>query len=155
MRSLSGTALASAFSEDTDEVWLAMLTISHESLDDDIRVVKNNENIVSNGQTFLAYDFELELPEERPDRPGEARLRIDNTDKRIVEAVRSINSPPDVRIDIVLASDPDTFEVTFQDLKMRNVEYDVSFVTGTLVFEDIISEPIAVDLTPARFPGLF
>ncbi|NDC57532.1 MAG: DUF1833 domain-containing protein, partial [Alphaproteobacteria bacterium] len=78
MRSLSATAVASLTAETTDEVWLPLVTISHADLSSPIRVVANNENITSRGNTFIGYPFEIELPSQNDQSPGEARLRIDN-----------------------------------------------------------------------------
>ena len=154
-RTLSSTALESTQAEDTDEVWLVLVTIEQADLTEPIRVVNNNEDITSGGDLFVAYAFEVELPGEQADTPGQGRLKIDNTDKVIVEAVRSINGVPTVTLEVVLASDPDTIEISYTGLRMRNIGYDVGFVTGDLVFDDVLTEPVSVDITPSRFPGMF
>jgi hypothetical protein len=153
-RSLSNTALASLQAQQTGEVWLVLLTITNPGAAT-IRVVNNTEDVVSRGATFQAFPFEIELPGEDPDSPSSARLRIDNVDKRIVEAVRSIVSPPLITIEVVLASQPDTVEIAYSNLTMRSVEYDAESVRGELTFESIYSEPVTLTITPNRFPGLF
>lgn len=153
-RSLSAAAVASLNAPQTGEVWLVLLTIANAGMTT-IRVVNNTEDIVSRGNTYQAFPFELELPGEDPDSPSSARLRIDNVDKRIVEAVRSISTPPEVTIEVILASQPDTVEIAYSSLTMRSVEYDVNSVRGELVFESIYSEPVTLTITPNRFPGLF
>lgn len=155
MRSLSPTAVASVHAEETDEVWLYLVRIDHDDLATPIRVVSNMEDIVSNGETFVGVPFELTLPDETPDGPGEARLRIDNVDRVIVNTVRLIQTPPTVRIQVVLASDPDTIECELDNLTLRDATWDASFVEGRLRFEDLVVEPVAEIITPARFPGLF
>lgn len=153
-RSLSAAAIAALTAPQTGEVWLVLLTISNASMTT-IRVVNNTEDIVSRGNTYQAFPFEIELPGEDPDSPSSARLRIDNVDKRIVEAVRSISTPPEVTIEVILASQPDTVEISYANLTLRSVEYDVDSVRGELVFESIFSEPVTLTITPNRFPGLF
>lgn len=153
-RTLSQAALASIHAQETDEVWLVLLTISGTGMTT-IRVVNNTEDVYSRGDTFLAFPFEIQLPGEDADMPPAARLRIDNVDKRIVEAVRSINTPPNVTIEVVLASQPNTVEIAFTNMTMRSVEYDADSVRGDLVFETIFSEPVTYSVTPNRFPGLF
>lgn len=154
-RSLSSTAIASANAQQTDEVWLVLLTIAHASLATPIRVVNNNESIVSRGQTYQWFPFEIELPGEDVDSPSRARLRIDNVDRTIVNTIRSISTPPTVTLEVVLASAPDVVEVSFSGLSLREVDYDAMSVTGELVFESIFTEPVTLTMTPARFPGLF
>lgn len=153
-RTLSAAALASMHAQETGEVWLVLLTITNPGITT-IRVVNNTENIVSRGNTFIGFPFEIELPGQDPDSPSSARLRIDNVDKQIVEAVRSISTPPLVTIEVVLASQPDTVEIAYSNLTMRSVEYDVDSVRGELTFESIFSEPVTLTMTPNRFPGLF
>jgi hypothetical protein len=154
-RSLSSTAIASANAQQTDEVWLVLLTIAHPSLATPIRVVNNNESIVSRGQTYQWFPFEIELPGEDVDSPSRARLRIDNVDRTIVNTIRSISTPPTVTLEVVLASAPNVVEVSFSGLSLREVDYDAMSVTGELVFESIFTEPVTLTMTPARFPGLF
>lgn len=153
-RTLSATAIAALNAQETGEVWLVLLTISNPGITT-IRVVNNTENIVSRGNTFQAFPFEIELPGQDPDTPASARLRIDNVDKQIVEAIRSISTPPNITIEVILASQPDTVEIAFSDLTLRSVEYDVDSVRGELTFESIFSEPVTLTITPNRFPGLF
>ncbi len=155
MRTLSAPAVASQNAENTAEVWLPLVTISHPALAEPIRVVGNNENITSNGNLFVAYDFKIVLPGEDPDNPAAAQLDIDNVDRVIVQTLREIDSPPMVVIQVILASSPDLVEIEFAGLVLRNATYDAMRVTGDLVFEEILTEPIATTLTPDKFPGMF
>lgn len=155
MRTLSPAAEASLLAEETDEVWLILLTVSHPDLDDPITIVNDINEIVSNGVTFRALPFEIELPGEGQ-RPGESRIRIDNVSREIVEAVRIIGLiPPTVKIQVVLASQPDVIEYEVPVMTLRDVTYDAAFVTGVLRFEDISVEPVAEIINPNRFPALF
>jgi hypothetical protein len=154
-RALSSRAIASGNAQQTSEVWLVLLTISHPDLLEPVRVVNNNENITSRGNEFIAFPFEIDLPGEDPDMPSKARLRIDNLDRRIVNIIRSITSPPSISLEVILASYPDVVEIGFEGLVMREVEYDAQAVTGDLVYESIFTEPITSTMTPSRFPGLF
>lgn len=154
-RSLSTRAIASANAQTTDEVWLVLLTISHSTLATPIRVVNNNEDVVSRGNTYQWFPFDIELPGEDVDSPSRARLRIDNVDRTIVNTIRSITTPPTVTLEVILASAPDVVEVSFTGLSLREVDYDAQSVSGELVFESIFTEPVTLTMTPARFPGLF
>lgn len=153
-RTLSSAAQAAILDEESDEVSLHLVTIEHDDLDAPIRIVDNIEDITSNGETFVGLPFRLELPDEG-DRPGEARITVDNVDRRIAEAVRSITTPPSVTIQVVLASQPDTLELELSGMTLRDVTIDAGAVTGYLRFEDLSVEPIAEAITPSKFPGLF
>lgn len=155
MRTISARAIESAFAQETDEVWLTLLTIEHKSLPEPLRFVNNWESITSRGELYIAFPFEIELPEQDPESSGEARIRFDNIDRQIVQTVRSISDPPEITLEIILASQPSTIEASFSGLTLRNVEYDVNTVSGILRFEEIMAEPVSVQMTPQRFPGLF
>ena len=154
-RSLSNTALGSMNAQATSEVWLVLLTISHATLPTPIRLVNNNEDVVSRGNTFIAFPFEIELPGEDPDQPPKAMLRIDNVDRRVVQTIRSITAPPTVTLEVILASAPDTVEVSFTNMTLRNAQYDATTVSGELTFDSIYTEPVTLTMTPNRFPGMF
>lgn len=155
MRALSPAALQSAFAQETEEVWLVLLTMTHASLPDSLRFVSNFASVTSRGQVYIAFPFEIEFPDQDADNSGEARVTIDNVDRQIVQTIRDISSPPEVTLEVVMASSPDVVEAQFTGMVLRNVEYDAARVRGTLRFEDIMTEPVSVQMTPARFPGLF
>jgi hypothetical protein len=155
LRTLSPTALQSAFAQETGEVWLVLLTLAHESLTTPLRFVNDMQGITSRGDVFQPFPFEVEFPGEDPDQPTDARLVIDNIDRSIVKTLRAISAPPEITLEVVLASQPDTVEAEFTGLILRNVSYDVSKVSGTLRFEDIMTEPVSLQMTPQRFPALF
>jgi len=153
-RTLSAAAVASITEEATDEVWLVLVKVTHADLTDAIRVVNNIEHLTSNGEVYLACPFDLELPDEG-DRPGEARIRIDNVSRDITRALRSISSAPTVRLQVILASQPDTIEMSVEGLTLRDAIYELDYITGSLRFDDITIEAVAELITPDRFPGLF
>jgi hypothetical protein len=139
----------------TSQVWLTLLTINHPNLPSPLYFCNNYSNITSNGNVFLAIPFEIVFPEDSPDAVGEAKLKVDNVDRVMVDTIRSIASPPTITIQVVLASQPDTIEVQLDSLTMRNVEYDAASIRGTLRFEDVATEPITLTMTPSRFPAMF
>jgi len=154
-RELSADALASLNAQQTGEAWLVLITIDHSSMGSPIRVVNNNEDIVSRGDTFVAFPFELVLPGEDPDGVTKAGLRLDNVDRSVITAIRTLTSPPTVKIEIIISSDMNTPEISFTGMLLRNVSYNAFTIQGDLEFEDLLSEPMTLQMTPSRFPGLF
>ena len=67
-------------------------------------------DIVSRGNTFTAYPFDLSLPAEDPDQISTVQLSIDNVDHSFVQSLRQISSPVTATIEVVFASSPDTVE---------------------------------------------
>lgn len=140
----------------TDDVFLILLTISHASLSPSIRVSSDAVDTISNSNTFVAFPFDLSLPDDTDSASPRARLSIDNVDRQIVTAIRSISTAPSVLIQIVRAEAPNTIEASFADFKLTNISYDAHVVSGDLTVEDFTSEPFpAGKFTPSLFPGLF
>lgn len=155
VRNFSSAATTSINEQDTDEVWLTLLTIESPELQAPLRFVNNNASITSRGNVYVAFPFDLEFPGQDEENPGEARLVIDNIDRMIVNFIRSITTPPKVTIEVILASSPSTVEAAFSNMTLRNVTYDAKTVSGLLKFEDIVIEPVTYAMTPERFPGQF
>ena len=155
-RSLSSLAQQAIFAESTGEVFLLLLTISHASLSPSIRVVNNLQDITSGGNLFLAFPFQITLPQDRDDQPPKMKLSIDNVDRTIVTAVRTLTSPPTITLDVVLASQPNTIEASFPGFTLRNTTYDALTVEGNLALEDVSNEPYPKDsFIPSLAGGLF
>jgi hypothetical protein len=141
--------------QETGEVWLVLLTISHADLATPIRVVNNNEDIVSRGNTFLAFPFEIVLPGQDPDSAPKAQIRFDNVERTAIPAIRGLTSAPSVLIEVILASAPNSVEISFDGMKFVGVNYSATIIEGELQFEVLYSEAITAQMTPSRFPGLF
>lgn len=153
MRTLSTNARAALYASQSDEVWLQLLTIEHDDIGIPIRLVANTEDIVSDGNTFTAFPFELAIPATAQES---VELIVDNVTRELIEEVRAIDTPLDITLEIVLASDPDTVEAGPFVFQSRSVEYDVSRMRFTLAYEPILNEPFpAYDYTPIDYPGLF
>jgi hypothetical protein len=158
-RSFSALAIASQNADHTDEVWLMLMRIKHVDITPDglLRCVNDVADLTggSDNELYTAFPFQVALPGEEMDQPAVARIRIDNVDRRIIEAVRALPSKALVDFEIVLASQPTTVEIGLNNLTLRAIDFDKMEVTGTVTFEEIFSEPVSLDMTPSRFPGMF
>ncbi len=142
--------------QETDEVFLMLVTIDHAELETPFRFSSDGVDTTSRGETYIAYPFQGTLPEETPDLPAEMRISIDNVDRRIVEGLRLIVGVPEVTIEIVLASTPDTVEVGPRKFQLFEATYDAAIVSGRLVEDLGLDEawPYPV-ITPRTLPGIF
>jgi hypothetical protein len=155
-RPLSSTALAAINAQSTGEAIIILLTLYHPDLEQPITVCNDAVDIVSNGITYQHFPFDITLADEKPDTPPQARLTISNVDREVIRAVRSVRGRLSVDVAAVLASQPDTIEAGVYTFVLVNIDADVSTVTGTLVYEDLFSEPCpGDDITPTTFPGVF
>ena len=145
---------ADAWSPESD-LYLVLLTIEHPDLDSPIHVVNNTVNVISNGITYVAFPFEIALPESPENSPPRAELSISNVSREIGQAIRQVGSPPSVTIAVIRQATPDVIEALHVGMKLTGVTYDVQQVSGQLVREDFTTEPYpAMTYSPAEFRGL-
>lgn len=156
-RNLSATMLEAIFAERSDQVALFLLELYHKDMGppDTMRLVANNEDVVSNGNTYSAFGCELALPPDFEDRLPQVQITMVNVDRSIVTELRGLSGPIDATWYLVLASDPDTYEAGPYKMKLRNVEHDELIISGILTGDDFWNEPWPKDdLTPENAPGL-
>jgi hypothetical protein len=137
-------------------VFLDLVTIEHESLAAPIRLVSNNEDCVSRGETFSACAFGIDMPDEISDKLPRASIWIANADRAYSEAIRSITTPATLTYEIVLAESPDEVEAGPFVFRVEQVDIDANYIQARLSFEDILNEMIPAErITPSTFPGVF
>jgi hypothetical protein len=158
-RTLSMRALAALYAQETGEAVITLLTITHPSMAAPIRVcsevLPGSVPLVSNGNQFLSWPFDVQLPLDAQNEMPTVKLAIDNVLGEIVPAIRSLPSPPDILMQLVLAATPNNVEAEWT-LQLMQVDYNASTVNGTLSYQDVLSEPYPKDsVTPDKFPGIF
>lgn len=155
MRTMSTSAVQALMAQETDAVFLILLTIEHGSLATPIRVVNNNVNIVSRGNTYQAFAFDITLPNDDKGLPV-AKLTIDNIGLELIETIRTIKSNPTVTIEIILANSPDTVELAIYDMTLKSVQFNAYTVSGDLIVEDILNQPLHGSMIDSsQYRGLF
>ena len=159
-RALSMAATHSAFAQRTDEAWLVLLTLSGGGIEalnagEPLRFVNDWQDIVSAGETFLAYPFAVRLLTDEPEAAPQAGLTIDNVDLSILTILRQLVEPITATIGVVLASTPNTLEVEY-DFEIREIGYDAQTIEAVLSFEPIMDEPVpGHTFCPTYYPGLY
>lgn len=145
------------FASASGDALLLLVTISHPTLVAPIRVTSDAVATESQGSSFVAFPFQVELMAEGEDAVPRMVLRIDNVSREITQALRESGSEaPAVTVQVVLGSDPDTVEAEWPDFRLRSATYDALLVEGELSLEDFTVLPYPfVTFTPSRFPGLF
>ena len=155
-RSVSAALNAAILEQSSDKVLLTLLEISHADLAATIRLVNNHTQITHDEETYLPYFFTLALPKEDNGKLHSVNIIMDNVNRSIVTAMRSISSAATITIKVVLADSPDTVEIQLSDMILRNVTYDASVVSGELIFEERINYQIpGLLFTPNNFPGIY
>lgn len=152
---VSAEATRQATAQHSDDPFLVLMTLTHATLADPIRIVRNRKNIVSNGNTFIAYPFEIDLPTDTAESP-QARITVANVSRSIGRALEALIEPPDCAIELVLASTPDTIERSWSSFQLTDASWDFKSVVGTLQQLGYWDEPWPKQrVTPTKFPGMF
>lgn len=157
-RTLSSTARRAVLAAQTGEVFVVLLEISHASLPSTIRVTSDYPSTTHDGLEYQHFPFRVGLSDETEDAPSPVTLTIDAVDRRVVEAVRSVNDGElELSLKVVLASSPDTVEVGPIEFYLADAKYDAQSISGALVERpDLLREPCpAESVTPATVPGVF
>lgn len=155
-RTTSAALKAALYAAECTDEFIVLLTLDHADLEEPIRVNSSGVDVVSRSNSFLAYPFNLTMPDDTGDRPSRAKLSIDNIDRVIVQTMRELTSAPSMLIEIVRAADLDTVEASFPDFLFVNISYDHLAVEGELTLEEFMNEPYPQGIfSPNYFPGLF
>lgn len=144
------------------EAPLTLLEISHADLATPVRVVNDNQDITSNGETFTALAFRPVFPDDFEKQIPRAQLSVDNVGKGPdgnslagwLEASGG-GEGATVRMMQVLRSDPDTieWEVT---LDLTNVRVSLLEIIGDMGYTDILNrQGVQLTYRPDIAPGIF
>lgn len=156
--------------QESAEVLLVFLTISHNTLDAPIRVVSDPRNFVLDDETYQGFQFEVKLLSDSENAPY-AELAIQNVDRRIGQAILDIETPARLHIQIVAGSEFNlddnpcteiggagsaTRVYSAPQLFLTEVECTALQITGRIVSWDYTLElwP-GMAATKNRLPGLF
>jgi len=156
-RQVSATALAAMMAESTDQVFLTLVEIAHPGISAPLRFVNDTRPLTHGGQSYEPAGFTFRLPEDVEDNVPAGQIVLDNTDRRIIQAVRGLNTAPLITVKIVLADSPDTIELGPMNFALRQFSYDAGTVTGRLSYdEDFLNEGFPkYNLNPRTAAGLF
>lgn len=167
LTSMSPAALRAVFSPDSDDTLIVLLTFSGSNIVGDIKLADNytqrlletDEDIIygvkSRGNDYLFLPFEFTLPTEDDSAPR-AGINIYDVNKQLLPSIRSLTTAPNVKIELVLASNPDVVEVDFGEFLLGNIKYNADTISGDLTLETFENEPFpSGTFTPSYFPGLF
>jgi len=165
-RALSSGFLSALYEQESDEVVVCLLTVTHPDLETPIRLSSDptarisDEPLIyatySRADEYLYMPFDFTLPDDKSDSPPRVQLSLDNTERSLVAVLRSFSTPASITVELVLASDPDAVEIELPSLQLSDVTLEEGRIAATLVADPLINEPHpAGQFTPGTFPGLF
>ena len=149
MPDLTNDAIESMTAPETAAVFLTLLTVLVDN-------VPNNQEIVSNGQTFQPCAFSAILPNQS-ENSSSCKLQIDNTDVVISKTIKeAIGKKITAQVAVVLSTSPDIYEQGPLDFILRNVSISTQSVTADL-YDSYMQDRkfTAMTYSPDAFPGMF
>ena len=149
-------------------VLLGFLTISHRNLIHPVRVVSDPLGFTVGGLEFIGCPFEFQLLTDEDQAPT-TQIRIQNVDRRIGEAIRTVTDRAQVMLEARSTADFDLSVVPreelpggssviygFRHFDLIDVTVNALEVTGTVMLRDYTQEPWpGKRATQSRTPGLF
>lgn len=167
MRNITASFRKAAESQFGPDANLCFLTLTHPLVVDAIRVVWDGANFTYGGKAFTGFEFDITLLSD-DENPPKASLGIQNADQAIVEVVRSLATPPRIKIELLSSVDFDlsvtprvpigtpTVIYSVAHLFLINVGGDVLELTGDLMGWDYLQRVWPGPRALQRdFPGLF
>ena len=154
------------------EFLVILLRIEDPTIHDPILVANDTVNYNYNGETYLGFPFEFELIDDSASgRIPTGRIRIQNVDRQIGEAIVNLTQSPKLTITILASADfadtlsgdderfpivaEPTIEYQAENLMFTNISVNAMEVTGEIISFDMTNEPWpAIRTTTDRLPGL-
>lgn len=166
MRSISLNFRRALYAQESGEVPVFLLTITHPSLSDPILLSTDPTarittdplvyGTISRSNTYLWAASSLQLPDDQGGSAPAAKLTIENVTRGLIPMARSINSPAQIKIEAVLASAPDTVEISWPQFDMTNLQYGLPTLQFDLTLDALTAEPFpSGTMSPGAFPSLF
>lgn len=111
--------------------------------------------VTSRGDDYVFLPIDIVLPQS-DDAAPRARISLHDVTREAMPLVRGVTGAPSVLLELVLASDPDTVEMTVSGLVMSDITYNKDVISADLVADNLALEPFpSHTFVPANFPGLF
>lgn len=162
MRTLTLEGLHALFAEQSDYVWVGAAVLTHPDYSDPalpFRAVNNGEDLTLGGDLYTAVPFLMTLAADTDETVPSARIIIDNVERTLVEALRSMQSPPEIELSLwrVAPDKSAVQEIGPIPFSLTAVHFDALRIEGTLGFRtDWLNEPAVCDVfSPKVAPGLF
>jgi hypothetical protein len=152
--SLSAELKAQIFKQESEDPFLTLVTLTGPGFV--YRLVNNSVDIVSNGNTFTAFPMKIRLPADDGESARDFQIDFDNASLLLITALRSVIEPIECKIEMILASMPDTIQSSVEDLLIRSVTYDDKKISARIVLDNFLTVAMTSErYTPLLYPGIF
>lgn len=139
------------------ELPLVLLEISHALLAEPMRLVNDVQDVVSNGQNYVATSFNFVWPDDMDKQTPRAQLSIANTRGDVGAFFERTHGGRGALLTVlhIMRSMPDFVEDRLV-LDLKNVQVTTQTVSGQLGYDDVLNRPgTPATYRPESAPGLF
>lgn len=155
MNNLSPQLLSQLFAQESDDPFLTLVTLSHASFTT-IRLVNNTKDITSRGEVYEAFPMRIRFPVDDGESARDFTIQFDNVSLQLIEEIRSVVDPIDVKIELILASLPDDVQLSQEDLKIQQINYNSQTVEARIILDNFLTTEMTSEIYgPSNFPGIF
>lgn len=151
---LSNELKAQIFAQQSADPYLTLVTMSGPGFI--YRLVNNSKDVVSNGHTFTAFPMKVRTPVDDGESAREFQIDFDNASLQLIVALRSVTSPIDCQIDMILASMPNVIQASMTELLIKSISYSKDKISAKIILDNFLSVAMTSEnYTPLNFPGMF
>lgn len=164
-RVLSTRSRRAAYAQETEEVFIVLVTLTNSNWEDDVRISTDPSQLlpiaqirgtISNGKEYVFCPFDISLPGENDEGSGVARISIDAIDRRIIQLIRSASRNIGITIQVVLESAPNAPQLTVTNFRLDKIEYDAMSVSAEISSGFLDNEPFPYQrFVKSKYPGMF
>lgn len=148
--------LRAATDQATSEVFVTLLEIVWPGIPEPRYFALNDEDIISNGKTYLKSGFSYTPPPQGEAGSLIGTLRIDIVDRSLVQIVKDLTARPQVLITEVLASDPDNHQLDLPVFDFFSLTWTGTIMQGSIGTANDSGEPsTSFNYTPQHAPALY
>ncbi len=151
---LTNTLKRQIFAQQSGDPFLTLVTVSGPNFE--YRFVNNTKDVVSNGKVYTAFPMKIRLSADDGESARDFQIDFDNASLLLVRSFRAITEPADCRIDMILASIPDSIQMSQGDLKIKSIVYDKHKISAKIVLDNFLTVAVPGErYTPSAYPGMF
>lgn len=153
---ITSTAKSIIYKSNSKDNFIVLLTFSHSSLTESIRITSDNVITFSNNNIFYPYPFTVSLPSFSTERESNFTISIDNIDRKILSVITSVNNYVDVQIDLAARSNPDVIILSANHFVIDSVDANRHTLQLNCKLIDVTKEKLSrYSLTSTTFPLAF
>lgn len=170
LSTLSGNAIANMLSPDAQDSLAVLLTFTGSGISTPVRICDSYtqrltglttadevvHGMVSRSNNFIYLPFQITMPDEQVASAPRCQITMFDVTRYLIPVLRTVTTPPNVLIELVMRGTPNTVEIAFDGFQMGAINYNRDQITAELVVQSLAAEPFpAHTFTPSYFPGLF